>query len=231
MRVLVTRPEPVAAQTAERLEVMGHEAVVVPLSKVEPVEAAVPSVTDFDAVAATSANAVRSASPELLEAVSSLRCFAVGDRTAGAARIAGFESVRSAGGDVYDLAALIGSELKTGGRVLYLCGERRRPVLEEILADTRLSVTPLETYRIAAVTYDAIELERLFATGPIDAVLVYSRYGAELLSGFLGDREGMRILCMSRQVAEGLSHSLRKSAEIASATTEDGLIALLGRAP
>lgn len=231
MRVLVTRPEPGAAQTAARLEALGHEAVVVPLSEVEPVKAPVPDVAGFDAVAVTSANAVGSASPELLGAIAPLRCFAVGDRTAGAARAAGFENVRSAGGDVDDLAALIGSELSAGGHVLYITGERRRPVLEKRLSNAGFSVTPLETYRIAAVPMDAAAREKLTSSGPIDAVLVYSCFGAELLAGFLGDREDMRILCMSRQVAEGLSHSLRKSAEIASAANEDALVALLGRAP
>lgn len=229
--MLVTRPEPGAAQTAERLNALGHEALVVPLSKVETVNAPVPDVAGFDAVAVTSANALGSASTELLRAIAPLRCFAVGDRTAGAARAAGFENVLSAGGDVDDLAALIGSELMAGGHVLYITGERRRPVLETKLANAGFSVTPLETYRIAAVPLDAAAREILTSLGPIDAVLVYSRYGAELLAGFLGDREDMRILCMSRQVAEGLSHSLRKSAEIASASTEDALIALLGRAP
>ena len=232
MRVLVTRPEPGAAQTAARLEALGHKPVVAPLSQVAPVAvAALPDAANFDAVALTSANALKHAAPPLLSAISQLPCFTVGDRTAEAAREAGFAYVRSAGGDVNDLASLVCARLKAGSHVLYLTGERRRPVLEEKLMDAGFSVTPLETYRIEAVSYATAERDKLIAGPALDAVLVYSRYGAELLSDFLGDGQNLRVLCMSRQVAEGLSHSLRKSAEIASAPNENALLALLGRAP
>ena len=228
--MLVTRPEPGAAKTAARLRKMGHEAVVAPLSRVVAVEGATIPAGAFDAVAVTSANALISASSPLLEAIRSLPCFAVGERTADAAKGAGFKDVGSAGGDVHDLVAMITGRLSGGAEVLYLCGTRRRPVLEDALKDAGFGVTPVETYRIEPVRYEAAERNRLIAGAPLDAALVYSRFGAELLSDFLRGRGAPRVLCMSRHVADGLSHSLRKSAEIASAPTEDALLALLSRA-
>lgn len=228
--MLVTRPEPGAAKTAARLHKMGHEAVVAPLSRVVAVEGATKPVGAFDAVAVTSANALISASSPLLEVIRTLPCFAVGERTAEAAKDAGFEDVGSAGGDVHDLAAMITTRLSRDAEVLYLCGTRRRPVLEDALRDAGFGVTPVETYGIEPVRYGAAERNKLIAGAPLDAMLVYSRFSAELLSDFLGDRGDLRVLCMSRHVADGLSHSLRKSAEIASAPTEDSLLALLSRA-
>ncbi|GAB5506072.1 MAG: uroporphyrinogen-III synthase [Rhizobiaceae bacterium] len=230
MRVLVTRPEPGAAKTAARLRMIGHEAVVAPLSRVVAVEGATMPAGAFDAVAVTSANALISASSPLLDAITPLPCFAVGDRTAEAAKDAGFADVGSAGGDVHDLVAMITGRLSGGAEVLYLCGTRRRPVLEDALKDAGFGVTPVETYGIEAVRYEATERNRLIAGAPLDAALVFSRFGAELLSDFLGGQGAPRVICMSRHVADGLSHSLRMSAEIASTPTEDALLALLSRA-
>jgi uroporphyrinogen-III synthase len=55
-RILVTRSEPGASETATRLEAAGYEAVVEPLFSIVPIDATLP---DFDALAFTSANGVR----------------------------------------------------------------------------------------------------------------------------------------------------------------------------
>ncbi|MBN9252948.1 MAG: uroporphyrinogen-III synthase, partial [Mesorhizobium sp.] len=90
-RVLITRPEPGASHTARKLAELGFEPVLLPLSDTIPLfpePSAVPS--DAAAVAITSANAIRHAAPDLLSALSSLPCHAVGTKTAQAARSAGF---------------------------------------------------------------------------------------------------------------------------------------------
>jgi uroporphyrinogen-III synthase len=55
-RVLVTRSQPGADETAERLRAMGCDPVVEPLFTLQPLDAPWP---DFDALAFTSANGVR----------------------------------------------------------------------------------------------------------------------------------------------------------------------------
>lgn len=81
--------------------------MVVPLTRIVALPARLETVPD--AIAATSANAVRNASPDLVESIRKLPLFAVGDATASAAAEAGFEDVRTASGDAESLARLVGA--------------------------------------------------------------------------------------------------------------------------
>ena len=85
MNVLVTRPHEDAAHTAARLARLGHAACVSPVSLILP-SGAGPASLRHDAVVATSANAFRLASPELLGSLVDKRIFTVGDHTAAEAR-------------------------------------------------------------------------------------------------------------------------------------------------
>lgn len=237
MRVLVTRPEPGASKTAARLRELGHAPVLLPLSIISPVELAeIPDAAAFDAVVVTSGNALLHAPGGARNRYGDLPCFAVGVRTAEAAKEAGFADIQSADGDAHDLIVLIGRKLPAGSRVLYLCGQRRRPVLEEGLGRRGYNVTALETYRTDPVDYAPEDVERIAGTGPIDAALVYSPFSAERSSEVAAKPEfaplfgTMRILCMSKKVANALENGLSERAEIAVSPDEDALLALLGRA-
>jgi len=81
-RVLITRPEPGAVQTAKRLRALGWKPVCLPLTEISPLPAELPAGCKFDAVAIPSANAIRHARPALLRALAGLPVFAVGQRTA-----------------------------------------------------------------------------------------------------------------------------------------------------
>src|SRR6185437_9861090 len=102
MRVVVTRPLADSERTAAALRARGHEVLVAPLLHVEPV------TTDFSGgwggIIITSANAPGAiAGHAAREKLIKLPLFAVGQRSADAARQAGFLNVTSAGGDVRDL--------------------------------------------------------------------------------------------------------------------------------
>src|ERR687892_342553 len=91
-RVLVTRPEPGASQTAKRLQAAGFSPLVLPLSEIRALPAdSVPET--FDAVAVTSANAILHASRTLLDRLAGSRCYAVGQKTAAAALQAGVSDI------------------------------------------------------------------------------------------------------------------------------------------
>src|SRR5271169_892232 len=125
MRVLVTRPEPDAARTAEKLRAAGHEVAVDSLLTIEPV-AFDPPRGDYGALAATSTNALRAAgaNPSMAK-LKSLPLFALGVHTANAARLAGFVYIEVAGGDARALGEMLARRLPPGARVLYLAGEDR----------------------------------------------------------------------------------------------------------
>lgn len=108
MRVWVTRAQPQAAATAERLVQMGHEPVVQPLIETQPVPVTLSALDGAGALALTSQTAIDALiSQGLVPALIDLPVFAVGDVTAQAAHRAGFRQVQSAAGTVTDLAALI----------------------------------------------------------------------------------------------------------------------------
>jgi uroporphyrinogen-III synthase len=106
MRLLVTRPEPDAARTAEVLRAQGHTVLVAPLMRTETIAADFGG--PFAAVLLTSANAARAlaAHPRKAELLA-LPAFAVGARSAEAARDTGFTQVTSADGALGDLVRLI----------------------------------------------------------------------------------------------------------------------------
>src|SRR5262245_47209617 len=112
MRLLVTRPQPDAERTAAVLRDKGHDAVVAPVLRIEPVAARIGD-GPFAAVIMTSANAAQAiAGHAHLADLTALPVFAVGARTAEAARQAGFATVASAEGGWLKLVRLIASRLQ-----------------------------------------------------------------------------------------------------------------------
>src|SRR5438552_1880361 len=99
MRVLVTRPEPDGERTAAKLRARGAEVLLAPLLQIELFRDVALGNGPWVALAMTSANAVPAITQhprrgELL----ALPAYVVGQRTAEAARAAGFSDVTSADG-------------------------------------------------------------------------------------------------------------------------------------
>lgn len=187
LRILVTRPEPEATSTATDLERRGHIALKVPLLEPQFLDPAWPEGRRFDALAATSRNGVRGlvrlAGAERLRG---LPFHAVGDATARAARQLGFTDVRSAGGAFADLARLLTTPGAGIGSLLYAAGEERAGDLVGVLAAAGIDVTLLEVYRMDAAERLPEELSASFASGAVDAILVYSERTAAVLVNALG---------------------------------------------
>lgn len=237
LRVLVTRPLPGAAATAARLEGMGHEAVILPLTRTVPLPAAEVAPEGTDLVAVTSANAVRHAPPGLIAVLRPLPFVAVGGATADSLRSAGIADVTDVDGDAADLARAIVGRSGPGSRVLYLCGRVRRPDLEAGLTQVGLAVDALETYDTVDVDHAAEALERVMAGGKIDAVLVHSANAARRLSGLLESRIAVRALaaatfcCISSRVADALRLPPGARVMISYRPNEDGMLRLVGNLP
>jgi len=108
MAILVTRPQPDNEKTGASLRARGFEVLLAPMLRYEPVALPDEPTADYAAVIVTSANALRAVEPQLAEyGLLDLPLFAVGERTAAAARKAGFGSVISADGDGADLRDLV----------------------------------------------------------------------------------------------------------------------------
>jgi uroporphyrinogen-III synthase len=230
MRIVVTRPQADGEHTATVLEALGHEVLVAPLMRIEPVAVALAGT--WSAIVITSANALQAAAaPEL----KSLPVFAVGSRTAEAARQAGFAVVSAANGDTKDLVRLIAAR-SAGAKapLLYLAGEDRAGDLVAELATQGIRAQMKIAYRAVAEPFPTVLAAALDA-GDVDAVLHFSRRSAELFiqgakaSGVAGPAEDVRHLCLSAQVAEPLAGASRIA--IAPRPEEAALIALLRGQP
>src|ERR1700676_4421806 len=119
MAVLVTRPHPDDETTAARLRARGFEVLLAPMLRFEPGAFRDDEDARYGAVIVPSANALRGIEPPLQEPhlkasrLLKLPLFAVGERTAAAARGAGFQDVIAAEGDATGLRDLVLASVKT----------------------------------------------------------------------------------------------------------------------
>lgn len=233
-RVLVTRPQPGAANTAQRLEEMGFSPVILPLSQTQGLTVSLPDIPDtIGAVAVTSVNAIRHAPAEIAARLAGLRCFAVGRKTAAAASKAGFSNVVEGPGDAAGLAAMVAGEARPGTLVAYLTGRVRLDSFEAGLAKAGIHTFAIETYDTLALDYSATELAGRLGKHRIDAVLIYSSKSAQAVttitcrSEWDSQFEETRYFCLSPRIAEKLQGSVPDRISIAAEPTEDALLALL----
>jgi uroporphyrinogen-III synthase len=232
-RVLVTRPRPGAEATARRLEAMGLEPLVVPLSETVPLPPPEELPAVPDAVAVTSANALRHAPPQLLERLVTLPCFAVGEATAAAAREAGFADVATGSGDAAGLAVHAAAALKPGARLLHLCGRVRLSDFEALLAEAGIVVLPVETYDSRSVGDVSDELLRAAGGGAVDAVLLHSATAAAAMTDLLALPalrnlfESTRFYAMSNRIATTLGDAGGRQVSISEEPNESALLARL----
>jgi uroporphyrinogen-III synthase len=231
-RVLVTRPEPGASQTAKRLQDAGFSPLVLPLS--EPRTLQVGSVPEqFDAVTVTSANAIRHASRALLDRLAGSHCYAVGQKTAAAARDAGFADIVTGPGDAEALADVIISAEKPGAAILYLCGRVRLPAFEEKLRAAGIDVRPVETYDTVGINHESSFIRRLLDERPVDAVLLYSARAAEAFASIVSRPElaflfnAAGLFCLSSRVASAFGGYDTIQVHIAAEPNEEALLQLL----
>jgi uroporphyrinogen-III synthase len=233
-RVLVTRPEPGASHTANRLAKSGFEPLVLPLTEIRPL-ATGPVPADFNAVAVTSANALRHAPSALVESLRGKPLFAVGSRTANLAREVGIVTVFEGNGDAAGLAGLVAAQLTPPSRVLYLCGKVRRPDFETILAEAGLAVEALETYDTITVSHPIEFVLSSLGNKPVAAAVVLSSKTAEALSLLVRTTAlahlftDTRYFCISGRVAPALTGIDPGHILISETPDEDALVALLER--
>src|SRR5260370_16079998 len=181
MAVLVTRPQPDDEATAAALRARGFEVLTAPMLRFEPVAFQDDTDAAYGAVIVTSANALRGIEPHLENSrLLALPLFAVGERTADAARGAGFEKVISADGDAAGLrdcvlASVKTKELKKASPLLYLAGADLARDLAGELGERRFTVVTQTSYRMTAVSGLPYEASDAFAANRIEAALHYSR--------------------------------------------------------
>ncbi len=222
-----------AAETAATVTAMGHEPVVAPLLSIQPVAQPMPDLADVAGLVFTSRNGV-AAFEALLAATDRDQkaralgkpVFAVGHATAQAAREAGFGAVRSAGGDLGDLARLIRTVWTDPAGILL------HPVARVPAGDLARAVGNAAVIR-PLVVYEAAAHEGA-APDRIDLVMLHSpraaRRLAELIAAGSVVAKGLSAVAISAAAAQALAGLGLAQIVVADHPDENGMTEALGKA-
>ena len=233
MRVVVTRPQRDSERTAALLRARGHDVLVASLMRVEPLAADLAGT--WSAIIVTSANAPDAiAGNPVREALTRLPLFAVGQRSADAARQAGFVNVSPADGDVRDLMRMLIAQRAGTTPLALSCrrGSRCRSSAE--LSARGIAAEMRVVYRVVTAPFPPALIEALQA-GAVDAVMHFSRRSADNYlagaskAGISGPAMAVRHLCLSAQVAEPLVGASQIA--VAARPDEAALVELLQAPP
>jgi uroporphyrinogen-III synthase len=235
VRILVTRPQPGSTQTAVALKERGHDPITAPLLQMETLSEVDPDGGPWTAILLTSATATRGiAHLAGRDAWRAMPIFAVGDRTAKAARDQGYTDVTSARGNVDDLANLVAARLSPPARLLYLSGEERSGDLAGALRAKNFIVDVVVAYRMIAARTLPEPAASAIRDG-VDGVFHFSRHSAEAFVKAASNAGLLEVAlakpvhyCLSDRVAEPLREAGAANIRIAARPDEDALLELCG---
>lgn len=214
--VLILRPEPAASKTASRARALGLEPVVAPLFTIKPLAWQAPDPAAFDAVMLTSANAPRLAGASLAR-FGHLPCYAVGEATAGAAREAGFDTVRTGPLDAAALAALMAAE---GVRSAFHPGGRERAQL----GGPPFAIEEVAVYQACPVACLPAAAEEALAKGAV--ALIHSPAAGTLLATLATKQRKRTHLAAISEAAAAAAGSGWCSTSVAARPREEALLEL-----
>ena len=232
MRLALTRPQDDSERSALALRARGHDVLVAPLMRVETIE---PGLRPhWGAIVITSANAATAIASHPVHAqLVKLPVYAVGKRSADAARSAGFTDVTSAGGDLRDLLRIVAAHRPDAAApLLYLAGEDRAGDLIGDLAVHGIAAELAVVYRAATAPFPPALIAALKA-GDVDGVLHFSNRSADnyvdgaTQAGVAPQAFGIRHFCLSAQIAAPLKAAGATNIAIAKRPDEAALLALV----
>jgi uroporphyrinogen-III synthase len=214
MKIWVTRAEPGASRTAERLRALGHEPLVAPVLQVHTLSPEI-DLGGVGALAFTSANGVRAFAG--LSRDRGLPVFAVGVATSEAARAAGFAFVQSADGDVEAMAgAIAGSSGMLAGRVLH-------PGAAEPAGDLIGALMAVGIAARGVTVYETLILPAVVPPGA-EALLIHSPKAARAVTAAAIGK--LTAYCISEAAAQPLA-GRAKHTLVAAQPNEASLLSLL----
>ena len=219
-RVWITRTQPGAGRTAERLRALGLTPVIAPLLTVELLSPSLPDLEQVAALVFTSPNGVDAYAALTPRRDHPVRT--VGDATADAAKGIGFSNIRSASGDLTDLARLIAAE-PPAGPILAAVAETPVGDLAEAvrLAGGLAEITTASVYRSTPVPCSP--------PPAFDAVLVHSPRAGRLLVTLSEPALAHAVIaCISAAAAPLTAQGL--SPALSNAPNEDALLKTLQEA-
>jgi uroporphyrinogen-III synthase len=241
IRALITRPVEDAATVASALTAREVEVAVEPLLAVRVLQGTEVPLDGVQAVLFTSANGVRAYAA--LSPRRDLPALCVGDATAAAAQAAGFTSVRSAGGDVRELAVLARETLKPeDGALLHAAGTAVAGDLAQLLGADGFTVRRVELYEAVPIEALSPATLKAIAAAEFDMVLLFSPRTAATFVKLLHAAEEadgvspaslivgcarMLALCLSPGVAQAASEITWAAVRVAARPDLPSMLALV----
>jgi uroporphyrinogen-III synthase len=229
-QVVVTRPLAEAENLAQEIARLGFAPLLAPMLEIHTLQTPIPSLERYAALAFTSANGVRAFAERSGER--GLAAYAVGDATAAALRMAGFQNIQLANGDADALADLIAQE-PVRGTVLHISGRAIARDLGVLLKNRGVHVDRVETYDARPAAVLPPDLVAALYACTVGYVLFYSTRTAQIF-GTLANEAGLTrmlrsitAICLSAQVAVPVSVLPWRSVAIAPTPRTPDMLALL----
>lgn len=224
-RVLVTRPEPGATRTLNALQAVGIDAAAIALTEISRVHFELPT-GDFDMLMITSQNAV-SHGTALLKQFFTTPVFVVGKRTSEA--LAGHTIAAWAENAEELLPKII---IRAPKRVLFLCGQTRRPELESGLKSAGIHVEVVEVYGADPNRRAPAQLRIFFQSSENTIVLFHAPSAALAFISAINVNDvpqSTRFLCMSDAIAAALPVQFQNQITIANHPDEAAMLEQLDK--
>ena len=184
MHILLTRPLEDSIEMISKFKSLGHQVSHLPLLRVDKVDYKQINFSDFKGIIFTSANAVKFL--DLKKIDKKILCFCVGNATEQKARIAGFQNVITAEGNVENLKELILQNLdQKDGKLIYVSGEIISVDLDHQLIKEGYNIKRIANYRTSHnQKFDENFVKELRLKIP-DMVYVYSQNSALSFLNFI----------------------------------------------
>ncbi|KZB52543.1 uroporphyrinogen-III synthase [Thalassospira xiamenensis] len=234
--ILNTRPETDSQELEAALLARGYRLLSAPMLRIEfPPHADGLDLVGVQALIFTSANGVRAFAKQCDARHYPVLC--VGDATARMARQAGFGDIRSADGDIEDLARLIGNQIDPAkGDLFHPAARKVAGDLGSLLQDRGFNIR-------RQTVYDAIPSDHLpddvitaISAHHVDAVLFFSPRTAisfvKLIERYKLEKDlvGTSAICLSEAVKDRLGVLTWHKTEVAKHPTQEYLLSALENA-
>ena len=229
---MLTRPKVDSEDLARTLAARGIETMIEPLLEIQIPVGSRLDTNGVIALALTSANGVRAFTARSDQR--DLPIYAVGDSTARAARAAGFVDVRSAAGDVDDLAGLLIKSLSPDfGTILHPAASRVAGDLARHLSDAGFTYRREVIYEVLPAVEFSLAARTALDRGDINGVVLMSPRTARAFKELLMAAEllervsGMVAYCLSAAVVLAVNELPWREIRTAAQPNQGALLDLL----
>jgi uroporphyrinogen-III synthase len=231
--IIITRPLDHGLETAQRVRSLGFTPLPDPVLVIRRQEWTAPDWTAFTALLITSGNALAALIGRDVPKDKPL--FVVGEKTAAAAKAAGFQKIVGVAEKSADLPNLIPQALPKG-LLLHLTSEDAHTGFQKELETAGYPITQLIVYKAWPVEELSAATRQALLENRVEGALFYSARSATVFLHLL-TRHGlewatqhMQAFCLSQAVADAASAATWKKIHIAASPTENSLLDKLAKA-